>query len=86
MPGPDQSEIVVDRPDRPGLAAAPADTGLSLVTPEQLALELGVGPPTLRRWRKQRVGPPYAQHGRNVWPRRAAVEAWLVALEQDCSQ
>jgi len=41
---------------------------------------------TLRRWRKQRIGPPAAQFGRNIWYRRDAVKAWLIALEQEGSR
>jgi hypothetical protein len=61
----------------------PAGPGLSLMTPEQLAADLGITPATLCCWRKQRIGPPAAQLGRYTWYRRAAVEAWLIALEQE---
>jgi hypothetical protein len=85
-PVPDASETAVGRCDHPQLAAAPAEADLSLITPEQLAAHLGINPMTLRRWRKQRIGPPAAQFGRNIWYRRDAVKAWLIALEQEGSR
>lgn len=42
----------------------------------------GISPRTLKRWRDQRVGPPFVKMGRKILYRRDAVEAWLLSREQ----
>lgn len=37
---------------------------------------------TLHRWGRLRKGPPSIKVGRQVYYRRAAVEQWLLSLEQ----
>ena len=38
---------------------------------------------TAQRQRAQRLGPPFIKLGRKVYYRRAAIEAWLLAQEQE---
>mgnify|MGYP005850646185 CR=1 FL=1 len=42
----------------------------------------GVSLRTIQRERAMRVGPPFIKLGRNVYYRRAAIDAWLLAQEQ----
>jgi hypothetical protein len=56
---------------------------LGLLSEERLAAELGRSTATLRRWRRQGIGPPYISGvGRDIWYRIEAVEAWLISKEQ----
>jgi hypothetical protein len=63
---------------------AKGQTGvLRLLSEERLAAELGRSTATLRRWRRQGIGPPYISGvGRDIWYRIEAVEAWLISKEQ----
>lgn len=38
---------------------------------------------TVQRERAQRIGPPFIKLGRKIYYRRAAIEQWLLAQEQD---
>lgn len=53
------------------------------LTPAALAAELGRTVATLKRWRRNRQGPPYFRvHGRVLYDRKR-VEAWLAAKSSD---
>lgn len=47
------------------------------LTPKQAAALLVIHPDTLRRYRREGSGPPFARFGRVVRYQLAAVEAWL---------
>jgi len=47
------------------------------LTPDELALSLGIGLRTLSRWHALRIGPPRISIGHLVLYRISAVEAWL---------
>jgi Helix-turn-helix domain len=56
---------------------------LGLLSEERLAAELGRSTATLRRWRRQGIGPPFISGvGRDIWYRVETVEAWLISREQ----
>jgi len=55
---------------------------IGLLTPEQLAQQLGVTTRTLSRWEVQRIGPPRVVIGRQIFYRIASVDAWLLSREQ----
>ncbi len=48
----------------------------------ELAAELDVTTVTLRRWRAQKIGPPWSKAGRRIRYHRPNIEAWLKAVEQ----
>jgi hypothetical protein len=52
------------------------------LTKEDLAAELRRNPRTLDRWDVLGVGPPRTHVGRQVLYRRASVQKWLAAQEQ----
>jgi len=52
------------------------------VTEETLAPELGVTIRTLRRWRRERRGPPITHIGRQVRYSIEGLHRWLAANEQ----
>lgn len=52
-----------------------------LLTPAEVAAQLGVTPHTLLRWHNQRVGPARIKVGKQVFYRRQALFAWLQAHE-----
>ena len=54
-----------------------------LITEAELANQLGRSVRTLKRWRAQRIGPPYIRLGREVRYRRDAVRSWLMANERE---
>jgi hypothetical protein len=47
----------------------------------QTAEELGVGVRTLRKWRQQRIGPPYIEVGRQIHYGDESRAAWLKSRE-----
>jgi hypothetical protein len=51
------------------------------LTREELAAELRRSPRTLDRWYVLGVGPPRTPVGREIFYRRASVQAWLHARE-----
>jgi hypothetical protein len=51
------------------------------LTREELAAELRRSPRTLDRWKVLGVGPPRTPVGREIFYRRASVQAWLLACE-----
>lgn len=53
-----------------------------LLTPQQLAEQLGVTVRTLQLWQVKRTGPPVVQAGRQVYYRVASVESWLASRER----
>jgi predicted DNA-binding transcriptional regulator AlpA len=53
-----------------------------LLTPEQLAQEMGVTVRTVQRWHFQRQGPPRVVIGRQIYYRIESVKAWLAAREE----
>ena len=53
-----------------------------LLTPAELARELGVTTRTLARWQKQGHAPARIQIQRQIFYRRETVEAWLAGSEQ----
>jgi hypothetical protein len=52
------------------------------LTKKELATELRRNPRTLDRWDALGLGPPRTHVGRQVLYRRASVERWLAAHEQ----
>ena len=63
-------------------ATQPANILIGLLTPEQLAQQLGVTTRTLSRWEVQRIGPPRVVIGRQIFYRIVSVDAWLLSREQ----
>lgn len=61
--------------------AGPAFLDEDFLTDDELASELRRTTVTLRRWRRQRIGPPFIKIGREVFYRRAAVLDWLRRIE-----
>src|ERR1017187_6944458 len=57
----------------------PSGTSLrdGLLSPEDLAQNLGLSPATLADWRSQGKGPAYLKAGRRVWYPRDHVEHWM---------
>ena len=53
-----------------------------LIPEAEYAAVRGVSVRTIQRERALRVGPPFIKLGRNVFYRRAAIDAWLLAQEQ----
>src|SRR6266478_2784794 len=49
----------------------------SLLSPEELAQNLGLSPATLADWRTQGRGPAYLKTGRRVWYPKMHVEKWM---------
>jgi hypothetical protein len=54
-----------------------------LLTPAQLAAELGVSERCVHRWHALRQGPPRVQIGRRPYYRRHSVAAWIERQETD---
>lgn len=52
-----------------------------LLSPQQLAIELGMSLRSLQRHHDARTGPPRVNLGRHVFYRRTTVEAWLAKRE-----
>lgn len=50
---------------------------MELLSPPQLAAELGLPAQTLAAWRARGLGPTYLKVGRHVRYRRPDVTAWL---------
>ena len=76
----------------PRLAVAPTDTAIGAaipailgdyLSPEQLAVELGVSERTVYRWHALRTGPPRVTVGRRPMYKLASVRAWLERRERD---
>lgn len=58
-------------------------TAISDLIPEsEYAAARGRTLRTIQRERALRIGPPFIKLGRNVFYRREAIEAWLLAQEQ----
>jgi predicted DNA-binding transcriptional regulator AlpA len=53
------------------------------LTKEATAVFLGKSVATLDRWHRLRVGPPRTKIGSSTFYRKAALDAWIVAQEQD---
>lgn len=49
----------------------------NLMTPPELAKQLGKSPAALAQWRYLGVGPQFIKLGRNIRYRRRDVETWL---------
>src|SRR5215469_4106523 len=71
------SEIHNHGPDKGNARSILAE----LLTPEDLALELGVTDRTIGRWHRRRIGPRRVQIGRKVYYRRESVIAWVASCE-----
>lgn len=54
-----------------------------LLSETDYAAQRGLSLRTVQRERAQRVGPPFIKVGRKVYYRPAAIEAWLLAQEQN---
>jgi excisionase family DNA binding protein len=50
-----------------------------MVTPTELATELGIPVKTLAEWRSRGLGPAYVKVGRHVRYRREAIDEWEAA-------
>lgn len=67
------------------LSAGPSPVGealraqLGLITPEELAVTLGVLPETLKAWRWKKTGPDFVRLGQSVFYRIRDVEEWIAA-------
>ena len=48
-----------------------------LLSPEELAHNLGLSTATLADWRSQRMGPAYLKAGRRIWYPKDRVERWI---------
>ena len=57
--------------------------GPLLLSPEELAVFLGVPLPTIYRWRSRRAGPPGFRVGRHVRYRLEDVHEWLDSRRDD---
>jgi hypothetical protein len=53
-----------------------------LISETDYAEQRGVSIRSVQRERAQRVGPPFIKVGRKVYYRPAAIEAWLMSMEQ----
>jgi hypothetical protein len=53
-----------------------------LISETDYAEQRGVSIRSVQRERAQRVGPPFIKVGRKVYYRPAAIEAWLLSMEQ----
>ena len=53
-----------------------------LLSEAEYAAERGVSVRTIQRERALRVGPPFIKIGRQVYYRPAAIEAWILNMEQ----
>ena len=53
-----------------------------LLTPEDVAAEIGVSLRTLSRWRTDGTGPPWIKAGHHARYRPADVEAWLTRRQE----
>src|ERR1039457_2821621 len=56
-----------------------------LLSPEELAHNLGLSPATLAGWRSQGKGPAYLKAGRRVWYPKAHVERWIQSQIRETS-
>lgn len=54
-----------------------------LIPEAEYAAQRGVSLRTVQRERAQRIGPNFIKLGRNIYYRPAAIEAWLLAQEQE---
>ena len=54
-----------------------------LINEADYAAQRGVSVRTIQRERALRIGPPFIKLGRHVYYRPAAIEAWLLAHEQE---
>src|SRR5208283_3072272 len=65
----------------PGPQIAERLTGFreGLLSPQELAENLGLSPTTLADWRSQGRGPAYLKAGRKIWYPRTRVDQWLQA-------
>jgi hypothetical protein len=57
-------------------------TFCDLISETDYAEQRGVSIRSVQRERAQRVGPPFIKVGRKVYYRPAAIEAWLMSIEQ----
>jgi hypothetical protein len=55
----------------------------NLLTPAELATELGVSERCVHIWHSRRIGPPRIVIGRKPFYRRASVAAWIERQEID---
>ena len=55
------------------------------ISPEQLALELGISTRTLDRWHSVREGPPRTRLGKRILYRRESFAAWLRSQEGEAA-
>lgn len=64
-----------------GSARVPIDDNEWLL-PDEVARIVRTSERTLRRWRAEGTGPPFAKLGRVIRYRRVSLEAWLRAKER----
>ena len=53
-----------------------------LLSERELAEELDKSERTVKRWRAQRVGPPFLKLGNRIYYRRESARQWLIHQEQ----
>lgn len=56
-----------------------------LLSPEELAHNLGLSPATLADWRSEKRGPAYLKVGRRIWYPKQHVHSWLAEQLQETS-
>lgn len=56
---------------------------IGLLTPQELAAELGMQVTALAQWRYRGMGPRFIKEGRFIRYRRSDVDAWLEASVHD---
>jgi predicted DNA-binding transcriptional regulator AlpA len=57
----------------------------SLLSPEDLAQNLGLSPATLADWRSQGKGPAYLKAGRRIWYPKTHVDRWIQSQIRETS-
>lgn len=68
---------------RHGASDSQASILADWISREDLAIQLGLSPQTLKRWAMCREGPPWMKVGRKVMYNRDSVKEWLRSLEID---
>ncbi len=57
-------------------------TLVDLISEVKYAAQRGENIRTIQRERAQRIGPPFIKLGRKIYYRPAAIENWLLSMEQ----
>jgi integrase len=76
-------EIISHRPQNAGQTPTLKD---GLLSPEELAQNLGLALATLASWRSRGMGPAFVKTGRRIWYPRDRVESWLAKQLHETEQ